>query len=315
MAARLWSFSKGSGEGEGKQMVSWRQEADVVVVGGGACGLPAAIAAREAGASVLLIEAEADIGGHAITSGGNVPLGGGTSVQKKYGIEDTPDLVFKDLTDWSITQPNGAADYRYNDREIIRVFADESAPTFEWLLAHGVTFHDKAPDQRGGGAVGNSVPREMHAVPLEVPLVQTGKPAAEDAKRTYSTGNGLMRPLEAAARKCGVEILLEHRMTGIHREKGNAKGLNAYPAGRVVGIEATHRGESFNVRAKKAVIVATGGSTGNVEFRRMFDPRLTEEYCGLAGMPWSDQDASGDGGRRRPLGPRQSERRIRRGHH
>jgi hypothetical protein len=24
----------------------------------------------------------------------------------------------------------------------------------------------------------------------------------------------------------------------------------------------------------------------------MFDPRLTEEYCGLAGMPWSDQDAS-----------------------
>ena len=42
------------------------------------------------------------------------------------------------------------------------------------------------------------------------------------------------------------------------------------------------------------MIVATGGSTGNVNFRRMFDPRLTEEYCGLAGMPWSDQDASGE---------------------
>jgi hypothetical protein len=26
----------------------------------------------------------------------------------------------------------------------------------------------------------------------------------------------------------------------------------------------------------------------------MFDPRLTEEYCGLAGMPWSNQDASGE---------------------
>ena len=34
--------------------------------------------------------------------------------------------------------------------------------------------------------------------------------------------------------------------------------------------------------------------TGNVNFRRMFDPRLTEEYCGLAGMPWSDQDGSGE---------------------
>ncbi len=31
-------------------------------------------------------------------------LGGGTSVQKKYGIADTPDLVFKDLTDWSVVE-------------------------------------------------------------------------------------------------------------------------------------------------------------------------------------------------------------------
>ena len=41
----------------------------------------------------------------------------------------------------------------------------------------------------------------------------------------------------------------------------------------------------MNIRARKAVIIATGGHTGNVNFRRMFDPRLTEEYCGLAGMP------------------------------
>jgi succinate dehydrogenase/fumarate reductase flavoprotein subunit len=275
-------------------MPSWQHEADVVVVGSGATGLPAAIAAREAGASVLVVEAEADIGGHAIVSGGNVPLGGGTSVQKKYGIEDSPDLLFKDLTDWSVVEPNGAADYRYNDREIIRAYADLSAPCFEWLLRHGVAFADKSPDQRGGGAIGNSVPREMHTVPLDVPLVQTGAPAAEEARRSYSTGNGLMRPLEVAARKRGVEILLEHHMTGLHRERGGASGLNAFPDGRVIGIEATHRGKRLDIRARKAVIIATGGSTGNVEFRRMFDPRLTEEYCGLAGMPWSDQDASGE---------------------
>ena len=105
----------------------WDREVDVVVVGAGATGMPAAIVAREAGCSVILVEAEADIGGHAITSGGNVPLGGGTSVQKKYGIEDTPDLLFRDLTDWSVVGPNGFPDYRYNDREIIRAFADNSA--------------------------------------------------------------------------------------------------------------------------------------------------------------------------------------------
>ncbi len=267
-------------------MVTWESEADVVVIGSGAAGLPAAIVAREAGASVIVVEAEADIGGHAITSGGNVPLGGGTSAQKKYGIADSPDLLFKDLTDWSVVEPNGFPDYRYNDREIIRAFADWSAPTFEFLVAHGVVFADKAPDQRGGGAVGNSVPREMHAVPVDWPLVQTGAPAAPEDRLTYSTGNGLMRPLEAAARKAGVEILLEHRMTALHREGGRH--------GRVTGIAVQHRGETRDIRANKAVIIATGGSSGNVEFRRMFDPRLTEEYCGLAGMPWSDQDASGE---------------------
>src|SRR5664279_1408645 len=75
-------------------------------------------------------------------------------------------------------------------------------------------------------------------------------------------------------------------MTGIHRE--------ASKSGHVLGIEVKNKGAKMNIRARKAVIIATGGSTGNVNFRRMFDPRLTEEYCGLSGMPWSDQDASGE---------------------
>ena len=62
----------------------------------------------------------------------------------------------------------------------------------------------------------------------------------------------------------------------------------------MLGIAVDNKGKKLNIRARKAVIIATGGSTGNVNFRRMFDPRLTEEYCGLAGMPWSDQDASGE---------------------
>jgi succinate dehydrogenase/fumarate reductase flavoprotein subunit len=106
--------------------VDWDREADVVVIGAGATGLPAAIVACEAGCSVILVEAEKDIGGHAIISGGNVPLGGGTSAQQKHGIADSPDLLFRDLTDWSVVGPNGFPDYRYNDREIIRAFADNS---------------------------------------------------------------------------------------------------------------------------------------------------------------------------------------------
>lgn len=264
----------------------WDKEADVVVIGAGATGLPAAIVAQEAGAKVILVEAASDIGGHAITSGGNIPLGGGTSAQKKAGINDSPDLLFQDLTDWSIVQPNGFPDYRYNDRGIIRAFADNSAPTFEWLVAHGVVFIDRAPDTLGGNSVGNSVPREMHSAAMNWPMVQTGKPADSTVQATTSSGNGLMRSLEVAAKKAGVQILLENKMTGIYRQTPNS--------GRVVGIAVDKKGTKLNMRAKRAVIIATGGSTGNVNFRRMFDPRLTEEYCGLSGMPWSDQDASGE---------------------
>ncbi|HUN40822.1 MAG TPA: FAD-dependent oxidoreductase [Acetobacteraceae bacterium] len=264
----------------------WDIAADVVVIGAGATGMTAAIIAREAGLSVIVVEQEADIGGHAITSGGNVPLGGGTSAQKKYGIVDSPDVLFRDLTDWSVVEPNGFPDYRYNDHEIVRAFADHSAETFEWLVAHGVVFVDKAPDAQGGNAVGNSAPREMHCAVSHWPMVQTGRPAAAEEQATRSSGNGLMRPLEATARRVGVEILLRHRMLAIYRE--------APHAGHVLGIAAEHAGARLAIRARRAVVIGTGGSTGNVNFRRIADPRLTEEYCGLSGMPWSDQDASGE---------------------
>ena len=128
-----------------------------------------------------------------------------------------------------MVEPNGFPDYRYNDREIIRAFADNSVATFEWLVAHGVIFVDKAPDAAGGNAVGNSVPREMHAAVMDWPMVQTGKPADPAVRATMSSGNGLMRPLEAAAAKAGVHILLEHRMMAIYRETPN------------VGPRARHR--------------------------------------------------------------------------
>jgi len=278
--------ASGMASGDAHGAVRWDLDADVVVIGTGATGLPAAIVAREAGASVIMVEAESRIGGHAIVSGGSVVLGGGTRAQQKHGIVDSPDLLFRDLTDWSVVEPNGFPDYRYNDREIIRAFADNAARTCEWLIAHGVVFIDIAPDSLDGVSSGNSAPRAMHAASMQWPKAQTGQPLAVKYQSVVGTGAGLIRPLQAAAEKSGVRILLQHRMTSIIREQA--------AAGSVLGIAVTSDGRQVNIRARKAVIIGTGGSTGNVNFRRMFDPRLTEEYCGLAGMPWSNQDASGE---------------------
>src|SRR2546421_2294402 len=85
--------------------------ADVVVVGAGASGLPAAIMARDRGASVIVIDANHDIGGHAMLSGGRVPLGGGTNLQKKYGVTDSADQVYLDHTN------HRNSEFRYCDRD------------------------------------------------------------------------------------------------------------------------------------------------------------------------------------------------------
>ncbi len=244
----------------------WDKVADVVIVGAGATGLPASIEAAEHGASVIVIEQNYDIGGHAIESGGNIALGGGTSLQKKYGIEDSPDRMFEDLAHWH--------DYRFSDREIVRAFCDWSVPTFEWLIKHGVVFPDKSP----GGADGG---------PQTVKRAQTVVWSGEVSAFSPTGGNGaaLMRPLEASARKLGVQILLNHSMMGLIRE-GNFSG-------RVLGIMATNQGKTLNVQARKGVILGTGGHSSNVNFRRIFDPRLTEEYQ-VVGEPYSRQTADGE---------------------
>ena len=68
---------------------------DVVVVGGGGAGLSAAIAAKEKGANVILLEKMLMLGGNTnyATAGINAA---NTDLQKKLGIEDSAELFYND---------------------------------------------------------------------------------------------------------------------------------------------------------------------------------------------------------------------------
>ncbi len=101
-----------------------------------------------------------------------------------------------------------------------------------------------------------------------------------------------VRPLAKTARQMGVEILLQHQMTKIHRE--------SQLAGRVIGITAMEvdnwyqpKFRTLNIRARKGIVVATGGSAGNPAFRTMFDVRLTAEYQ-AENSEWTERTADGE---------------------
>jgi urocanate reductase len=269
-------FKKGAAVGVGAttlaaqdrpaSQIHFDRTADVVVIGGGVSGLAAAIHARDGAATVIVVDSNHDIGGHGMLSGGQIVLGGGTSNQKKHGIQDTADQVYMDNT----RPDHGLA--RYNDRDIVRAFADNNVAVFDFLVANGVKFKDEPPELYGA----STVPR------LQRSIVAPGGTRVSINERP---GSGLVRALEASARAKGVQFLLQHKMTGIHRETPTS--------GRVLGLAATNQGNAVNIQAKKGVIIATGGHSGNVDFRRIFDPRLTEEYQ-QAGMPYTLQNAEGE---------------------
>ena len=242
---------------------AWDGTADVVIAGAGISGLSAAIEARDHGASVIIVEENYDCGGHGLVSGGNVNLGGGTSRQRRHGVEDSPDQVFED---WVRPQPY---ETRYTDRDLVRVYADLNAETFEWMVENGVQFEDTVAGRDNRNE----------------PTIQW--PVYEELVTAHPTrrGSGLARALEKSARAKGAQILLLHKMTNLVRESPTS--------GRVSGLVADNEGRTVNIRATKGVILATGGHTSNVAFRRMFDPRLTEEYQ-TAGEPYSRQTGDGE---------------------
>lgn len=263
----------------------WDLDFDVVVVGSGAAGMPAAIAARDRGASVLVVEKNWDIGGRAIVSVAAIQLGCGNAVQQDAGIVDSPEQFF---LDWTGSEGQAPVDperwgtmghplAKYNDREIVRAFADNAVATFDFLSENGVRW-DGLRGIRGPGDI--NVPRQTMVLPW---------PEDEGHIIPGRRGTGLMRPLERSARQKGVEFLLLHRMTGIVREDTGARNVLGITA---VAVDRWNKPQekTVRIRARRGVIIATGGHSGNVNFRRMYDPRLTEEY-----QVWADSITTKDG--------------------
>jgi hypothetical protein len=322
---------------ESPSEIQWNYEVDVLVLGSGAVGLTAAVRARDLGASVIVVEQNFDVGGKMVHSGGRTSLGGGDAIQErdrtgadpeglglsdpmipKEDLEDDPDRLFRDMTDWSVVDESGVARYRYNDRELHRAWADNTVATRQFLLDNHVRFARIDGTHNGGGMTraraARSImkladrtdikagtlspedrgdPDQERSSPFNPMFDTPGSPADRLGAPGYVYGGFTMsRSLEFSAREKGVLFMLNRHMDEIIREEQFS--------GRVLGVRASYtprfhpetgerlesywsngnlddRSDTVTIRARKAIIVGTGGMHGNLQLRTMMDPRLSEE--------------------------------------
>lgn len=186
-------------------MADWDIETDILIIGAGGCGLAAAIAAADRGADVAIVEKLERPGGNTAVSTGSLP-GAGTRFQRAAGIEDSPELMIRDLT--SLSGPHDVTD-------LTVLLSNRSAELVEWLADAAEVRLDIIRDYRH---VGHSVPR------LHAPTSRKGQDLTDD----------LLRAVE----RRGIPLALASPVTDLVVEDGAVIGAVAKAAGATIRIGA-----------------------------------------------------------------------------
>lgn len=204
---------------------------DVVVVGGGGAGLAAAVAAAERGARVAVLERRDQLGGTTAYSVGSLTAAD-TRLQRRKGIRDDPADLVDDM--WAFD--HGLLDGDAPD--LRRLYAVESARTYDWLVEHGVVFSGPYPEPP------HRVPRMHNVIPNS---------------RSY------IARLATAARRAGVTVLLRTEAVRLITRTDAA-------APHVVGVEITGPSGTATLMARAGVILASGDFSGNATMRKDYLP-------------------------------------------
>ncbi len=154
-----------------------KPEFDVIIVGGGGSGLAAAVSAAEHGASVLVLEKHAQLGGATGIAVGSLTANR-TRMQANAGVQDSLDDHAEDAG--LFARPEIEA---RNNPEMRRWFLDHSAETLHWLMEMGLNFYGPNPEPP------NRVPRMHNVIPgakayitvLQARLIKLGGTVITDA--------------------------------------------------------------------------------------------------------------------------------------
>jgi 3-oxo-5alpha-steroid 4-dehydrogenase len=297
---------------ENVDAAEWSDTADVVVAGFGGAGVCAALEAKSRGADVLAIDRFS--GGGATSVSGGVYYGGGTQVQKEFGIEDDAEELYKYLK----LETQGVV-----KDETLRRFCHESSNNLAWLTSHGVQF---------GGPV---YEKKTVYPPDGYYLYYSGNEQLADYSRVAkpaprghrAVGKGvfcgqyLFTPLRNSAQRAGIRLLQHSPVTRLVLDRhGTVVGVevNQLPPGSAAfrkhaksyqlfqkflrfsvprGIAAIKEYEKLEqsagqrklIRARRGVILSTGSFAFNREMVQQYAPG----YIGAAPAATAGCDGSG----------------------
>ncbi len=193
---------------------------DFIVVGAGTAGLPCAIFGAQAGARVLVVDKEAQIGGTLLASGGHMSAAG-TRLQKERGIDDSKEAHFEDIQRIS---------KRTIREDLVRLALDHSAWLIDWLQDEGFEF---APE----------TPSIVHShEPYTVPRTYYGVDGGRSVLKV------LARRLQPYLESGAITLALNAPVKALLTDKR-----------RVVGIQFAKDGQVERARAGRGVVLATGG--------------------------------------------------------
>lgn len=219
---------------------------EVAVVGAGNAAMAAAIVARQAGKSVVVLEAAGEV-----DRGGNTRYAAGQMRVVYNTVDDIRQLV-PDLTEAEIANSDFGAysreDYlddvmrltQYRcDPNLVETLVDKSFETFAWMKSVGVRF--QVSFGRQAAKIGDKF-KFWGGLPLEV----------------WGGGAGILDAYYKAAARIGVEIIYDAQATELIFEEGSVRG-----------VRCLIRGCPQDIRAN-AVVLASGGFEASAEMRARY---------------------------------------------
>lgn len=266
-------ITKAAAPDEEKAAESFNYEADVVIIGAGGAGMTAAYEVLSAGGSVVMIEKTGAVGGNTIAAGSALNAAD-SQRQQKMTMSDSEMQKINDLL---ALEP--VDDYMASWQESVKSDLEE-------YVAKGSSYLYDSPDLHklqtyvGGDYVGNPVLIDKFAEgasesvkfleslgtvwkeDLSAAIGATWNRSHMPTKEAWGPkGASFVLPQATKVQEMGGEVKLNHKAEHLIMENGSVVGVSG----------TTDKGDTFEARASKGVIITTGGFGANVEMRQEYN--------------------------------------------